>query len=249
MSQHIKTHNVTMTPEVLSSQPYTAPFLARLSTFILRAPISTVKEAFDLASDARLPSLCKSLDANSDALRPDSHMNMLCQRLVRILHNIPANFPPDQHPSPDTIPMALCMLARYRVAQPSSQREVPSSLQSSTREVPTCPVLTAVSAPIPGALSDVMLVTLAVYTAYKYLAGDHFCVKLRVWAGLLEMNAGRMPGVERMFLAAMDYRVFIGQEEYLERKGRLDRLWQEVFRHVARPPPPAFLLKKLGRLG
>ena len=60
-------------------QLYTAPFLARLATFILQAPLPTVKSAFgygDIASDSTsdgdgysdFASLLASIDPNTDAL-------------------------------------------------------------------------------------------------------------------------------------------------------------------------------------
>src|SRR3954467_16493 len=110
-------------PPLGTHQPYTTPFLARLSTFILHAPVLTVKYALspgDIASDASFTHLCKSLDPNSAALRPDQSVNMLCQRLLRILNEIAHKLPRDEHPSPGTIPLALCLLARYRVALDSA---------------------------------------------------------------------------------------------------------------------------------
>ncbi|KAI1574187.1 hypothetical protein PtrEW13061_011031 [Pyrenophora tritici-repentis] len=244
-------------------QPYTPPGRARRSTFILRAPLLIVKETLspgdDSARDASLTSLCKTLDPNSDALRPDASVNMLCQCLIRIPKEILRNFSCDHHPSPDTIPLALCLLVRYRVALASvpsddcddvveaPEREAQSS-SSCVGDVPPT-VFTAVSAPVPGALSDVALITMCVYVAYQYLTADHLCVDLRQWSRPLETDAAKLIIAEREFLAAIDYRLWFRQEVYLESKGRLDELWDAVFKHAARPPPPAFLIKNLGSLG
>lgn len=239
-------------PPLRTHQPYTAPFLARLSTFILYAPVSTVKYALspsDIAGDASFTHLCKSLDPNSATLRPDTSVNLLCQRLLRMLNEIPHKLPRDEHPSPGTIPLAPCLLACYRVALHSAVFDCDVVMSETPDcEVP-CPVFTSVSAPIPGALSDVTLITICVYIAYKYLAHDHFCVSLRHWAQPLETDAEMLVAAEKMFLGAIDYKIWVRQEAYLENKGRLDALWEAVFKNVIRLPPPVWLVKNLGKSG
>ncbi|KAL7772317.1 hypothetical protein CFE70_002275 [Pyrenophora teres f. teres 0-1] len=198
-------------------QPYTAPFLAHLSMFVLRAPVFTMKYALspgDSASDASFTSLCESLDPNSDALRPNTSVNVLYQCLIRILEEIPRKFCRNDPPSSDTIPLALCLLARYRMAlapvpsdcddivmSEAPEREVRSP--SCVSEVPS-PVFTAVSAAVPGALSDVTLITMCVYIIYHYLAAGHICVDLRQWSRPLEIDAAKLLVAESVILAAID---------------------------------------------
>ncbi|KAE8842845.1 hypothetical protein PTNB85_00516 [Pyrenophora teres f. teres] len=198
-------------------QPYTAPFLAHLSMFVLRAPVFTMKYALspgDSASDASFTSLCESLDPNSDALRPNASVNVLYQCLIRILKEIPRKFCGNDPPSSDTIPLALCLLARYRMAlapvpsdcddivmSEAPEREVRSP--SCVSEVPS-PVFTAVSAAVPGALSDVTLITMCVYIVYHYLAAGHICVDLRQWSRPLEIDAAKLLVAESVILAAID---------------------------------------------
>jgi hypothetical protein len=113
------------TIKALDTHPYTAAFLARLATFILHAPLSTVKCAFaptsTRASDGDSPtptcdiaSLC--IDLNSVVLRPSAEVNAMCQRLVRLLNALHIHFPRAEFPSRDTLPLALCLLHRFRLA-------------------------------------------------------------------------------------------------------------------------------------
>lgn len=209
----------------------------------------------DIAGDASFTQLCKSLDPNSTALRPDTSVNVLSQRLLRILNEIPHKLPRDEHPSSGTIPLALCLLARYRMALYGAAFDCDDVMmrEAPDRVVQDCevsyPVFTSVSAPVPGALSDVTLITMCVYIAYKYLAHDHFCMSLRQWAWPLEADAEMLVAAEKMFLGAIDYRIWVRQEAYLENKVRLDALWEAVFRNVIRLPPPVWLMNNLGKLG
>ncbi|KAI4611065.1 uncharacterized protein J4E87_010669 [Alternaria ethzedia] len=100
-------------------QPYTAPFLARLSTFIIHAPLDDVESM--LQSPSTRDGELAHINPNSDALRPTQFMTTVCQGLLQFLN---MEFTSADHASPDTIPLTLCLLLRYRIASSStSQRE------------------------------------------------------------------------------------------------------------------------------
>ncbi|KAF1834265.1 hypothetical protein BDW02DRAFT_346840 [Decorospora gaudefroyi] len=220
--------NTASTP-TLTHQPHTAPFLARLAAFILHAPLPTVKSVLrsssvcnsDSDSDSAFTSACASVNPNSKLLRSDAATSAMCQRLLRLLNELILKFPRADIPSPDTIPLALCLLYHYRMRRSDK-------------------------APVDA---PCMLIAIAVHIAYKFLTNDFQYVNLQHWACPLELNRQGCLDAERMFLGAIDYRVWVGQEEYLELKGRFGLLWDQVFKKAARPVPPPFLLKGLGRMG
>jgi len=83
-------------------QPYTASYLARLATFVLRTPRPQLQRMFDAS-----PCDIASLDPNSP--KPDALTTKLCQRLITILKFAP------MRASPDTVPYALCLLLHFRL--------------------------------------------------------------------------------------------------------------------------------------
>ncbi|KAI4643145.1 uncharacterized protein J4E79_011306 [Alternaria viburni] len=100
-------------------QPYTSSFLARLSTFILHAPLDVVEST--LQSPPTRDGELAHINPNSDTLRPTQFMTTVCQGLLQFLN---MDFDKADHASSDTIPLALCLLLRYRVASSSTfQRE------------------------------------------------------------------------------------------------------------------------------
>ena len=230
-------------------QPYTSSFLARLSTFILHAP-------FDIVESTLRPSSTHSdktdhINPNSDAIRPTQFMTTVCQGLLRFLN---MEFTSADHASPDTIPLALCLLLRYRVASSStSQRDDERKYEYAISgedgsELITVPIpyLTSRSCYRPE-MSDATLVAIAVHTAYKFLAHDW--VNLEHWAVPLHLSRHALLRGERTFLRVIEYAVWVRQEEYLQIKGRLEDLWEEVFRKAVRPVPPDFVMKRLKTRG
>jgi len=96
-------------------------------------------------------------------------------------------------------------------------------------------------------MSDATLVAIAVHTAYKFLAHDW--VNLEHWAVPLHLSRHALLRGERTFLRVIEYAVWVRQEEYLQIKGRLEDLWEEVFRKAVRPVPPDFVMKRLKTRG
>jgi hypothetical protein len=233
-------------------QPYTAPFLARLSAFILHAPYATVEAS--LHPTPTRGGEVIHIDPNSDTLRPTQFINAMCQRLLRLLNERTLDVPHTDHPGPDTIPFALCLLSRYRAASAStSQREDACKYEYATLgesglvTVPiACPAPRSSSRP---QVSEATLIALSVLIAYKFLSNDVYVVNLQRWALPLELSTRGMVEGERHFLRTIDYAVWVQQEEFLQSRGRLDGLWNEVFRKAVRPAPPAFVSRMFGRRG
>ncbi|KAF2034807.1 hypothetical protein EK21DRAFT_55191 [Setomelanomma holmii] len=98
------THNLSV---LRPQQPYTAAFLAHLSTFILHTPRPRLKSLFHptLPSAPNIPAL--SLDLESP--KPDALTLAACRNPIRILNRHAALA------SPDTIPYALGLLLRFRM--------------------------------------------------------------------------------------------------------------------------------------
>jgi len=230
-------------------QPYTSSFLARLSTFILHAP-------FDIVESTLRPSSTQSgktehLNPNSDSLRPTQFMTTVCQGLLQFLN---MDFDKADHASPDTIPLALCLLLRYRAASSStSQREDERKYEYAISDNDGSGLITLpIPYPSPRScyhpeMSDATLVAIAVHTAYKFLAHDW--VNLEHWAVPLQLSRHALLGGERTFLRVIEYAVWVRQEEYLQMKGRLDDLWEEVFKKAVRQPPPEFVTRRLKTRG
>jgi hypothetical protein len=230
-------------------QPYIAPFLARLSTFILHAPYATV-EASLYPTPTRDGEVIH-IDPNSDTPRPTQFVNAMCQRLLRLLNERTLDSPHTDHPSPDTIPFALCLLLRYRAASAStSQREDACKYEYATSGESGLTVPIAHPAPRSSSrpqVSDATLIALSVLIAYKFLSNDVHEVNLTRWALPLELSTRGMVEGERHFLRTVDYAVWVQQEEFLQCRGRLDGLWDGVFSKVVRPAPPAFVTRMFGR--
>jgi len=209
-------------------QPYTSSFLARLSTFILHAP-------FDMLESTLRPSSTDSgktqhINPNSDTLRPTQFMTTVCQCLLQFLN---MDFTSADHASPDTIPLALCLLLRYRVASSSpSQREDERKYEYaiSDENEDESGLITTVPIPYPTSrssyrpeMSDATLVAIAVHTAHKFLVHDW--VNLEHWAVPLQLSRHALLRGERTFLKVIEYAVWVRQEEYLQTKGRFEDLW------------------------
>jgi len=234
---------------IVAPQPYTAPFLARLSTFILHAPLDVVEST--LQSPPTRDDELAHINPNSDALRPTQFMTTMCQRLLRFLN---MDFDSADVASPDTIPLALCLLLRYHVASSStSQREDERKYEyaisgNDGNRLITLPIAypTSRSCHRPE-MSDATLVAIAVHTAYKFLAHDW--VNLEHWAAPLELSRHALLGGERTFLGVIEYAVWVRQEEYMQTKGRLEDLWEGVFKKAVRPAPPEFVMKRLKTKG
>ena len=96
-------------------------------------------------------------------------------------------------------------------------------------------------------MSDATLVAIAVHTAYKFLVHDW--VNLEHWAVPLQLSRHALLRGERTFLRVIEYAVWVRQEEYVQMKGKLDDLWEEVFKRAVRPAPPGFVMKRLKTKG
>ena len=231
-------------------QPYPSSFLACLSTFILHAPNATLDTT--LRSSSTFSGKIEHINPNSDALHLTQFMTAMCQRLLRALNNVALVHAPSDHPSFDTIPLALCLLFRYRMASASTfQRK-----DAKKYEYAIAGAYELFSAPITyhdvtkcyrPRISDATLVAIAVHTAYKFLAED--IVNLKRWALPLELTRHSLLEGERTFLRVIDYAVWVRQEDYLQTKGKLDDLWEEAFMKAARPPPRDFVTKMLRTKG
>ncbi|KAI4913112.1 hypothetical protein J4E85_010844 [Alternaria conjuncta] len=231
-------------------QPYTASFLARLSTFILHAPLNVVESTLRLSStDSGKP---QHINPNSDALRPTQFMTTVCQGLLQFLN---MGFDKADHASPDTIPLALCLLLRYRAASSStSQREDERKYEYAISDPDASGLITTVPIPYSTSrscyhpeMSDATLVAIAVHTAYKFLVHDW--VNLEHWAVPLQLSRHALLRGERTFLRVIEYAVWVRQDEYVQMKGKLDDLWEEVFKKASRPAPPDFVMKRLKTRG
>jgi len=239
----------TVNHYLVPPQPYTSSFLARLSTFILHAPLNVVESTLRPSSthSGKTP----HINPNSDTLRPTQFMTTVCQSLLQFLN---MDFTSADLASPDTIPLALCLLLRYRIASSStSQREderkyeyaISSEDGSELITIPIpCPTSRSCYRP---EMSDATLVAIAVHTAYNFLAHDW--VNLEHWAVPLQLSRHALLGGERTFLRVIEYAVWVRQEEYLQMKGKFEDLWEEVFKKASRPAPPEFVTKRLKTKG
>jgi hypothetical protein len=164
-------------PPLSPHQPYTAPFLARLSLFILH-------EYFTSA---------------------------MSQRILSLLNELVIMFPGTTHPSPDTIPLVLFLLFRYRVALASTfPREVIAKYDVlCASERVSAPVPCYVSTPVSATqLDDATLIALS-HIAYKFLADDKKWLNLQHWVRLLEANQQSILEAEKTFLKTIDYAVCV----------------------------------------
>ncbi|KAH6838706.1 hypothetical protein B0T12DRAFT_365179, partial [Alternaria alternata] len=229
-------------------QPYTAPFLARLGLFILHAPLAIVKSTLDTATHSDKLS---QIDQNNEAFQPEDFTSVMCQRILRLLNELVIMFPGTTHPSPDTIPLALCLLFRYRVALASTspcEATVKYDVLCASERV-SAPIPCYVSTPVSATqLSDATLIALSVHIAYKFLADDRKWLNLQHWVRLLEANQRSILEAEISFLKTIDYAVWVRQEEFVHLRGAFEGLWKEVFSKSARPTPPDFVLKRIRNL-
>ena len=235
-------------PPLSPHQPYTAPFFARLSLFILHAPLAIVKSTLDTATRSDKLS---QIAQNSEAFQPEDFTSAMCQRILRLLNELVIMFPGTTHPSPDTIPLALCLLFRYRVAlastspcEATAKYDVLCASERVSAPVP-CYISTPVSA---TQLDDATLIALSVHVAYKFLANDKKWLNLEHWVRLLEANLRSTLEAEKRFLRTIDYAVWVRQEEFVHLRGAFEGLWKEVFSKSARPAPPDFVLKRIRNL-
>jgi hypothetical protein len=188
------------------SPPYTSSFLARGATLMLHTPRPRLTNIFDSSEIAYL-----SLDPNTPT--PDTLTTATCQRLVRIL-----KFPPVDA-SPATVPLALCLLLRFRM--------VPARDRS----------------PDP---SDEVLIAVSVFIAYKLLF-EHD-VSVLGWDVHLEMKSKVLVEAERHFLHVLEHRCWIRDEGFVALKGRLDALWNDVYSKAKGPAKPGWLRARLGKI-
>jgi hypothetical protein len=90
-------------------------------------------------------------------------------------------------------------------------------------------------------LSDETLITIAVRISYKFLAIDFHYENLSKWAPPLELNKKSLLEAEWLFLGAVDYRVWVGEEEFVRLRGRCEGLWEQVFKGANRAEAPSWL--------
>jgi hypothetical protein len=235
-------------PPLSPHQPYTAPFFARLSLFILHAPLAIVKSTLDTATRSDKLS---QIAQNSEAFQPEDFTSAMCQRILRLLNELVIMFPSTTHPSPDTIPLALCLLFRYRVALASTspcEATAKYDVLCASERV-SAPVPSYISTPVSATqLSDATLIALSVHIAYKFLADDRKWLNLQHWVRLLKANQRSILEAEKSFLRKIDYAVWVRQEEFVHLRGAFEGLWKEVFSKAPRPAPPDFVLKRIRNL-
>jgi hypothetical protein len=188
------------------SPPYTASFLARIATLMLHTPRPRLIHIFEGSDVASL-----SLDPSTPT--PDTLTTATSQRLVRIL-KIPAI-----DASPATVPLALCLLLRFRM--------VPARDRS----------------PDP---SDEVLIAVSVFIAYKLLF-EHD-VSVQGWDVHLEMKSKVLVEAERHFLQVLQHRCWIRDEGFIVLKSRLDALWNDVYSKAKGPVKPGWLSVRVGKI-
>ena len=188
------------------------------------------------------------IDQNSGVFQPEDFTSAMCQRILRLLNELVIIFPGNTHPSPDTIPLALCLLFRYRVARASTPpREATAKYDVlCASERVSAPVPCYISTPVSAIqLDDATLIALSVHIAYKFLASDKKSLNLQHWVPLLEVNQRSTLEAEKRFLRTIDYAVWVRQEEFVHLRGAFEGFWKEVFSKAARPAPPDFVLKRI----
>jgi len=131
----------------------------------------------------------------------------MCQRILRLLNELVIMFPGTTHLSPDTIPLALCLLFRYRVtlaSTPACEATAKYDVLCASERV-SAPVPFYVSTPVSATqLSDATLIALSVHIAYKFLASDKKWLNLQHWVRLLEANQRSTLEAEKRFLRTID---------------------------------------------
>jgi len=131
----------------------------------------------------------------------------MCQRILRLLNELVIMFPGTTHLSPDTIPLALCLLFRYRVtlaSTPACEATAKYDVLCASERV-SAPVPFYVSTPVSATqLSDATLIALSVHIAYKFLARDKKWLNLQHWVRLIEANQRSTLEAEKRFLRTID---------------------------------------------
>lgn len=187
----------------LTHQPYTAAFLARLSMFILHAPLAKVRSIF--ISPLKCDSVPQDIDVNCALPQSDALTSATCQRLLRMLNWPRANA------SSDTVPLALCLLLRFRFA---------------------CISCEDVTDDPSDAMRDDVLIAISVHLAYKWLT-DGGEVNIQHWAVPLQLNKKHLIEAEREFLGMIGYSVWVKNEEYFAFKGKAEDLWKSFLKKIA----------------
>ncbi|OAG13294.1 hypothetical protein CC77DRAFT_1085524 [Alternaria alternata] len=155
--------------------------------------------------------LLEEIDQNSEAFQPEYSTSAMCQRILSLLNELVIMFPDTTHPSPDTIPLVLCLLFRYRVALASTfPREAIAKYDVlCASERVSAPVPCYVSTPVSATqLDDATLIALS-HIAYKFLADDRKWLNLQHWVRLLEANQQSILEAEKTFLKTIDYAVCV----------------------------------------
>lgn len=200
MSAHIVCH---------SNMTDTATFLATLGTFILCTPLNTLTDTF--RSNPFEPSdlLCQI----STTFQPRDSTSRLCQRIVRWLQQPTAVEGRDPVvASPSTIPLALCLLVRFRLACAK-----------------------------PQTTNDELLAT-AVFVAYKFLVDggeerrSRWAVALEMGEGRMGVvERGFLETLGHgVWVRDGEFLMCVGRMEWLWEEGL------EELAMAARPMPPRF---------
>ncbi|CAN9255523.1 unnamed protein product [Alternaria alternata] len=188
------------------------------------------------------------IDQNSGVFQPEDFTSGMYQRILRLLKELVIIFPGTNPPSPDIIPLALCLLFRYRVALASTSpcgATAKYDVLCASQRV-SAPVPYYVSTPVSATqLSDATLIALSVLIAYMFLADDKKWLNLQHWVRLLEANKRSTLEAERCFLRTIDYVVWVRQEESVHLGDAFEGLWNEVLSKTAGPAPPDFVLKRI----
>lgn len=98
-------------------------------------------------------------------------------------------------------------------------------------------------------VDDDELLSIAVFVAFKFL--NDWAARRRYWAVALEMSEPKMGVVERGFLQALQYRVWVQDGEFARWEARMEGLWGQVLERQmmeARSPPPNFVVRLFGML-
>jgi hypothetical protein len=173
---------------VPSDHPYTASYLSRLATCILHTPRPKLKRIF--TSDSLCPISSLHLDASSP--RPDPLIAATCRRLMSMLNS--------ENSFPNTIPLMLCLLLRYRM--------LPNA------DLAWC--------------DESYILIAAFLLAHKFLA-DYGDARMLEFARAMDMSKHDLIHIEWEFLKAIEYSIWVKDDEFERNKQTFNELWADVY--------------------
>jgi hypothetical protein len=190
-------------------QPYTASYLSHLSTFILYTPRTQLQCIFKPIEKRAISTFHLFPHSTS----PTSFTNSTCNRLIQILNHV--NF----RSSPSTVPLALCLLLRFRT--------------HATRET--------------FLYGDEMWLAVSVLLAHKFLTDSY--VNMQAFAYAVGLSQRELIGASWRLLEVLEYRIWVGDEEYVAHTESLNKVWRDVFCRRARAAEPLKSVRGVGHLG